>query len=70
MTAADKAPSLLSSKRQRLCSRAHAERVAWRICDAEGGPVGVLRTGDRLQPYRVTASPLGDEADLEIAVLT
>ena len=68
MSRTELAPKPFSLKRHRLCSRTHAERVAWQLCDDRGGPVGVIRTGDALQPYRVTMNPIGDDEALEIAV--
>jgi hypothetical protein len=38
-----------------LCSRAHADRVAYQLCDSTDSDVAVVRTGDKLQPYRVVA---------------
>ena len=61
-------PMPFSLKRYRLCSRAHAARIAWRLCDQHAQPVHVVRTGDCLQPYRVTTeTPRAGEA-VELAV--
>ncbi len=42
-----------SAKRQILCSRRHAHRIAGHLLDATGEPVSLVRTGDPLQPFRV-----------------
>ncbi len=47
------ASSPLRSTRQKLCSRAHADRVAFQLCEAAATPFAVVRTADTLQPYRV-----------------
>lgn len=50
----------LSKKRQLLCSRENAMRVAGRIFDQSQEKVSILRTEDPLQPFRVStgaASP-------------
>ena len=49
-----------STKRQKLCSRAHADRVAYQLFDTTGANVAVVRTGDALQPYKVM--PASDAA--------
>ena len=64
-------PPAQSDKRQTLCSRAHADRVAYQLCDTTDADVAVVRTGDVLQPYKVVAA---DEApahltELEVRVL-
>ena len=46
-----------SAKRDLLCSRQNAERVAARLFAAGGGPISVVRTGDLLQPHRVALVP-------------
>jgi hypothetical protein len=48
-------PPNRSPKRMMLCSRAHADRVAYQLCDSTDSDVAVVRTGDKLQPYRVVA---------------
>ena len=47
----------LSPKRQLLCSRENAVRVATRIFDQSPGKVSILRTADPLQPFRVSTGP-------------
>ncbi|AJR27031.1 hypothetical protein [Sphingobium sp. YBL2] len=47
----------LSPKRQMLCSRDNALRVAEQIFDQSLCKVSVLSTGDPLQPYRVSTDP-------------
>ena len=47
----------LSPKRQMLCSRDNAMRVAEQIFDQSPCRVSVLSTGDPLQPYRVSTDP-------------
>ncbi|WP_337847822.1 hypothetical protein [Sphingomonas sp.] len=47
----------LSSKRQQLCSRENAMRVAGRIFDDHPKRVSILHTGDPLQPFRVSTDP-------------
>lgn len=47
----------LSPKRQLLCSRENALRVAGRIFDHSQGRVSILRTADPLQPFRVSTDP-------------
>lgn len=44
----------LSKKRQLLCSRENAMRVAARIFDQSQEKVSILRTEDPLQPFRVS----------------
>ena len=44
----------LSPKRQQLCSRENAVRVACRIFDGQRQRVSIVRTEDPLQPYRVS----------------
>ncbi len=47
----------LSSKREQLCSRENAVRVACRIFDDRLQRVSILRTGDPIQPYLVSTDP-------------
>ena len=47
----------LSPKRQQLCSRENAVRVAGRIFDDYPTKVSILHTGDPLQPFRVSTEP-------------
>ena len=47
----------LSPKRQLLCSRENALRVAGRIFDHSQGKVSILRTTDPLQPFRISTDP-------------
>lgn len=50
-------PESLSVKRRALCSRENAERVASRIFDRGVWPVCIIRTGNALQPFRVSVTP-------------
>ena len=43
----------LSRKRQDLCSRTHALRIAGRLLDVLGKPMAVIHTDNPLQPFRV-----------------
>lgn len=62
-------PSTLPSpKRKRLCSRAHADRVAYRLCDTTDENIAVVRTGNELQPYRVVPVDEADELFTELEV--
>lgn len=47
----------LSPKRQKLCSRENAVRVAGRIFDHHSKKVSILHTDDPLQPFRVSIDP-------------
>jgi hypothetical protein len=51
-----RAPEPFSRLRTLLCSRENADRVATRVCEETMEPVAVLRTGSRLQPFRVMPS--------------
>lgn len=56
-----------SPKRDILCSRRNAERVALRLHDEIWINVCVVRTADALQPWRVTTSPSHrDQVAMEI----
>ena len=59
------APSL---KRDRLCNRANAERVAARMFDATQRNVAVVRTRNSLQPFRVVPSDelCGERVEVEM----
>ena len=61
-----------SPKRKTLCSRANADRVAYRLCDSTDENVAVVRTGDELQPYRVVPIDRADgrRTELEVRVAT
>ena len=50
----------LSRRRQELCSREHAERIADRLFDQKRRPVAVIRTGDPLKPFHVTDEDASD----------
>lgn len=57
----------LSPKRGALCSRENAERIASRVFDQGFCPVSVIRTGDALQPFRVSTAPSrGDDVALQM----
>lgn len=51
----------LSPKRLQLCSRENANRVASRLFDERPGRVSIVRTGDPLQPFRVSTAPAADD---------
>ncbi|AKH18974.1 hypothetical protein [Sphingomonas sanxanigenens] len=56
-----------SPKRDTLCSRRNAERIALRLHDDTWTRVSVVRTADTLQPWRVTTSPSHlDHVEMEI----
>lgn len=54
-------PEPLSAKRRALCSRENAERIASQIFDQGIWPVHIIRTGNALQPFRVSIAPVMDE---------
>ena len=57
----------LSTRRQELCSREHAQRVAGRLFDQNRRPVAVIRTGDPLKPFHVTdEDPSGGIVEVEV----
>jgi len=57
----------LSPKRLLLCSPENANRVASRLFDERPGRVSVVRTGNPLQPFRVSTSPArGDNIVVEV----
>ena len=60
-----------SPKRKTLCSRAHADRVAFQLCDTTDENVAVIRTGDELQPYRVVPIDRAGErlTELEVRII-
>jgi hypothetical protein len=64
--------TILDPRRRLLCSRSNADRLAQQMCDDTTLPFAVVRTGCRLQPYRVVraaeTSPL-DAVELEVVVL-
>lgn len=57
-----------SPKRQALCSRANADRIAYRLCDTSEESVAVVRTGDTVQPYRVVPVDRADADRTELEV--
>jgi len=60
-------PDSLSPKRNLLCSRENAHRVASQLFDARPGRVSIVRTGNPLQPFCVSTSPSrGDHVEVEI----
>ncbi len=60
-------PPVLSEKRQTLCSRVHAHRVAERLFDERGCCVSIVRTDTDLQPFRVITDPEpSDHVELEM----
>lgn len=58
--------------RNRLCNRQNAERIAHRLAET-GLRARVIRTGSKLQPYRVDTSrqapPAGEDLELEVVIL-
>ncbi|QOT74551.1 hypothetical protein H5V43_22040 (plasmid) [Sphingobium fuliginis] len=54
-------PESMSLKRRALCSRENAERVASQIFDQGVWPVSIIRTGNALQPFRVSVAPARDD---------
>ena len=60
-----------SPKRQTLCSRTNADRVALQLCESNDENVAVVRTDDELQPYRVVPIERADRhlTELEVRVL-
>lgn len=60
-----------SPKRKTLCSRAHADRIAYQLCDTTDENVAVIRTGDELQPYRVVPIDRAGErlTELEVRII-
>jgi hypothetical protein len=59
----------ISAKRRILCSRDNALRVATRMFDDLARPVSVIRTGNPLQPYRVSTAPTRHE-HVELAMVS
>lgn len=51
----------LSTKREQLCSRENAVRVACRIFDGQRQRISIVRTDDPLQPFRISADPTNRE---------
>lgn len=47
----------LSPKREHLCSRENALRVAARMFDDHPKRISILHTGDPLQPFRISLDP-------------
>lgn len=64
--------TILDPRRQQLCSRNNADRLAQQMCEETAQPFAVVRTTCRLQPYRVVraaeASPR-DAVELEVVAL-
>lgn len=58
--------------RSRLCNRQNAERIAHRLAET-GLRARVIRTGSKLQPFRVDTSqetpPAGENVELEVVIL-
>ena len=60
-------PSELSAKRQHLCNRANARRVADCLLANGAEQVSIVRTGHPLQPIRVVPGIVdGAEVELEM----
>ena len=62
---------LTSPKRQSLCSRSNADRVALQMCESTDENVAVVRTENDMQPYRVVPIERADKhlTELEVRVL-
>ena len=61
----------LSPRRNALCSRLNAQRVAGRLLDRLGQPMAVISTGNPLQPFRVAnCSERGSEGRVVVEVRT
>lgn len=58
----------LSPKRRKLCSRANAVRVAGWLHEVQDSDIAILRTGEPLQPFRVSVH--SDPSDCIVAVVT
>lgn len=59
----------LSRRRQELCSREHAQRIADRLFDHKRRPVAVIRTGNPLKPFHVTdENPADGVVEVEVRV--
>lgn len=57
-----------SPRRDRLCNRINAERVAVQLFETTQRNVAIVRTGNPLQPFRVLAASdvEGEEVEVEI----
>ncbi len=60
-----------SPKRQSLCSRTNADRVALQLCKTTDENVAVVRTENDMQPYLVVPIERADKhlTELEVRVL-
>ena len=56
-------------RRQILCGRANAERLAVRMSEGSGTDHAVVRTGSPLQPFRVIPAIDGDPEAIELQVV-
>ena len=61
--------TLLDDRRQILCGRTNAERVAIRLSERTGKDHAVVRTACKLQPYRVLPTSDGDPKAIELQVV-
>lgn len=59
----------LDRRRQQLCGRMNAERIAIRLSEITGEDHSVIRTDCELQPYRVIPAAEGRPADVELQVV-
>lgn len=59
----------LDRRRQQLCGRMNAERIAIRLSELTGEDHAVVRTDCELQPYRVIHLAEGETADIELQVV-
>lgn len=53
----------LDPRRNLLCSRENADRIAMNMCETTSRAYAVVRTTSRLQPYRVLLSCETDMSD-------
>jgi hypothetical protein len=63
---------ILDPRRRQLCSRNNADRLAEQMCEDTALPFAVVRTGCRLQPYRVVRAAetsSQDAIELEVVAL-
>lgn len=59
----------LDHRRQQLCGRMNAERIAIRLSEITGEDHAVVRTDCELQPYRVIPAANEHSGDVELQVV-
>lgn len=59
----------LDPRRKILCSRQHADNVAFAMHEATGQWLAVERTDCPLQPYRVVPGELGRRSRVEMQII-